>query len=211
MAGTHVINVDLADVWNETGRDNLLRTLAWGDEVTVKSQTAKHVEVSLTTFVEKSDGSIVPQLSSGFIVPTASSKIKAADLVVPRAQNKVLKVNFVDVQQGDGSVIESPAGKVILVDGGDNQLFARYLAGRFRGTTAANPQPVECILVTHGDADHFLGLPEILESETNPEPRKRLFIQPKRVYHNGIVKGPTTRGGKKVADGTPWENDKGRQ
>ena len=200
MTGTHVINVDLADVWRETGRETLLRTLAWGDEVTVKTQSAKHIEVSLTTFTEKPDGSILPLLTSGFIAPTASSKIKASDTVIPRAQNKVLKVNFVDVQQGDGSVIESPAGKVILVDGGDNQLFARYLAGRFRGTTAATPQPIECMLVTHGDADHFLGLPEILKSEKHTQSRKRLFIQPKRVYHNGIVKRPTTRGGKKVAD-----------
>ena len=53
----------------------------------------------------------------------------------PRNKNVVLKVNFVDVQQGDGAVIETPDGKVMLIDGGDNQLFARYLAGRFRGTT----------------------------------------------------------------------------
>jgi hypothetical protein len=32
----------------------------------------------------------------------------------------------------DGAVIESSDGKVTLVDGGDNQLFAPYLAGRFR-------------------------------------------------------------------------------
>ena len=112
----------------------------------------------------------------------------------------MLKVNFVDVQQGDGTVIESPDGKVILVDGGDNQLFARYLAGRFRNTTAANPKKIECILVTHGDADHFVGLPEIFKSETNKERRKRLFIRPKRYYHNGIVKRPGTKNGKQRPD-----------
>lgn len=101
------------------------------------------------------------------------------------------KVNFVDVQQGDGAVIESPDGKIMLVDGGDNQLFARYLAARFRGTSEANPKEIACILVTHGDADHFAGLTKIHESETNPEPRKRLFIAPKRVYHNGLVKRPS--------------------
>ena len=109
-------------------------------------------------------------------------------------------MNFVDVQQGDGSVIESPDGKVILVDGGDNQLFARYLAGRFRGTTPASPKDIECILVTHGDADHFAGLPEMTKSETNREKRKRLFIRPKRYFHNGIVKRPSTKNGKRVPD-----------
>lgn len=201
MAGTHVIDVDLADVWSATGKDrDLLRTLAWGDEVTVIKQTATHLEIELTDFEEKPDGSIVPKPRAGFIIPKKSAAVKVADVVIPRTANKVLKVNFVDVQQGDGSVIESPAGKVMLVDGGDNQLFARYLAGRFRGTSKSKPQPVECILVTHGDADHFLGLPEILESEENKSARKRLFIQPKRVYHNGIVKRPSKKGGKSVPD-----------
>jgi hypothetical protein len=104
------------------------------------------------------------------------------------------------MQQGDGSVIESPSGQVILVDGGDNQLFARYLAGRFTETTLNEPKPIECILVSHGDADHFVGLPAILKSETNKNPRKRLFMQPKRIYHNGIVKRPSKRNGKSVPD-----------
>jgi beta-lactamase superfamily II metal-dependent hydrolase len=200
MAQKHVINVDLADVWADKDRKKLLRTLAWGDEVSVITQTSNHVEVSLTTFHEEADGSVLPEAATGFIVPSRSSGIKAADVVLPRNRNKVLKVNFVDVQQGDGSVIESPAGKVMLVDGGDNQLFARYLAGRFRGTTAARPQPIECILVTHGDADHFVGLPKILDSETHTEKMKRLFIAPKRVYHNGIVKRPSKRNEKRVAE-----------
>lgn len=194
------INADLADVWAAKGRKTLLRTLAWGDEVAVTNQTRERVEVALPTFEEMPDGSVIPTMTTGFIEPSRSSGIKAADVVIPKRDNKVLKVNFVDVQQGDGSVIESPAGKVMLVDGGDNQLFARYLAGRFRGTTAANPQPIECILVTHGDADHFIGLPKILESESNPNKRKRLFMQPKRIYHNGIVKGPSKRNNKRVPD-----------
>ena len=137
METTHVINVDLADVWSGKDRKDatLIRTLAWGDAVEVVSKTASHVEVKLTAFHEASDGSIVPTTTSGFIVPTKSSKITTDDVIVPKANNKVLKVNFVDVQQGDGAVIETPAGKVVLVDGGDNQMFARYLAGRFRGTT----------------------------------------------------------------------------
>ncbi len=51
MAQKHVINVDLADVWADKDRKNLLRTLAWGDEVAVIRQTSNHVEVSLATCV----------------------------------------------------------------------------------------------------------------------------------------------------------------
>jgi beta-lactamase superfamily II metal-dependent hydrolase len=193
-----VVNVDLADVWETPERKRLLRTLAWGDEVTVVGKTDSAIEIETVTFAAQADGSVQPTPVRAFIVPR--KPVKVADTVVPRSRNAVLKVNFVDVQQGDGAVIESPAGKVILVDGGDNQLFARYLASRFRGTSLEKPQVVEAILVTHGDADHFVGLPEILASEKNRDPRKRLFIRPKRILHNGLVKRPTTRAGKSVPD-----------
>lgn len=190
MATRQIINADLVDVWEERGRKTLLRTLAWGDEVRVAKQASTHIEVEFTNFREQQDGSILPETTTGFIEPSKTSGIKTADIVIAPKDNRVLKVNFVDVQQGDGAVIETPMGKVILVDGGDNQMFARYLAGRFRGTTANNPQPIDCILVTHGDADHFSGLTEIFASETHATKRKRFFMQPQRVYHNGIVKRP---------------------
>jgi len=200
MSTRCVINVDLADVWGEADRKKFLRTLAWGDEVGVTEQTSTRIEVETVTFSEQPDGSILPVKEVGFIEPRASSGVKTADVIRPFSQNDVLKVNVVDVQQGDGAVIEAPDGKVILVDGGDNPMFARYLAARFRGTTAANPKEIACILVTHGDADHFTGLPEIFKSETNKEKRKRLFIQPKRYFHNGIVKRPSKKDGKSVPD-----------
>ena len=195
-----VINVDLADVWDERGRKSLRRTVAWGDEITVTDQKATHLEVEVTSFKTQPDGSLLPVTRGGFIEPAKGSGFKPADIVIEREQNRVLKVNFVDVQQGDGSVIETPDGKVILVDGGDNQLFARYLAARFVGTAAEKPQKIDCILVTHGDADHFSGLVDIYQSEKLKDKRKRLFIQPERVYHNGLVKRPSTKNNKAVPD-----------
>lgn len=190
MVSQYVINVDLADVFEHPNRKGFLYTLAWGDYVEVLETTTKHLRISTVKFEEKSDGSILPVQTEAYICPIKSD-LKLADVVIPRDDNQVLKVNFVDVQQGDGAVIESPDGKIILVDGGDNQLFARYLAARFRGTSKTKPKEIDCILVTHGDADHFHGLTKIYESETNAEPRKRIFIAPKRVYHNGLVKRPS--------------------
>ncbi|HEX8834033.1 MAG TPA: hypothetical protein VF719_07515, partial [Abditibacteriaceae bacterium] len=43
-------------------------------------------------------------------------------------------------------------------------------------------------------------LPEIFESETHKERRKRLFIQPLRYFHNGIVKRPSKIDGESVPD-----------
>lgn len=122
----------------------------------------------------------------------------------------ILKLSMVDVQQGDGLVVETPGGKRVLIDGGDNQLFARHVAARFRGSSATAPIVFDAIMVTHGDADHFDGLNEILKSETHSEPRKRLFATTRRILHNGLVKrgsnvperdrlGPTVK-----ADGRTW-------
>lgn len=184
--------VDLAMVYDRPEKDNRdrIRTLPWGDRVEVEAVTGEHVEIRTTIFVNSPDGSIEPVATAGFIVPPASSGIRPEEVVATREEARVLKVDFVDVQQGDASAIETPDGKVILIDGGENQLFARYLASRYRNTSAAEPKDVDCIVVTHGDADHFAGLVEIQESETHDLPYKRIFIRPQRVYHNGLVKRP---------------------
>lgn len=200
MGTKSVINVDLANVYSSPNRKGFLHTMAWGDYVNVEEVTDKHIRIKTAKFETQQDGSILPITTEAFICPTKSSKLKPADLVIPQKQSRVLKVNFVDVQQGDGTVIETPDGKIILVDGGDNQLFARYLAARFRGSTEARPKKIDCMLVTHGDADHFKGLVEIHRSETNSESKKRLFIAPQRVYHNGLVKRPRTVNSKRTAD-----------
>ena len=196
MPAQHAINVDLAEVL-DAPRGKFVRMLAWGDAVEVLNTTAEHVEVRTFKF-EQTDEGFKPVPTSGFITPP--KPLKPSDLVVARKDNRVLKFNFVDVQQGDGSLIETPKGKVVLIDGGDNVMFARYLAARFPGTSDAKPREIDCILVTHGDADHFLGLTEIFESETNDTKSKRLFIHPKRVYHNGLVKRPSKVAGVTVRE-----------
>lgn len=205
MPAQHLINIDLATIKvpATNGQKAVTRILAWGDEVEVAAITAEQVEVKVTIFQQQEDGSVKPEVVSGFITPKKNT-FKPADIVVAKKDNKILKIDFVDVQQGDGSVIETPQGKVVLVDGGDNQLFARYLANRFRGTSSAKPKEIDCILVTHGDADHFVGLTRIHESETDThldnQKWKRLFIHPQRVYHNGLVKRPSKKNGVTVKE-----------
>ena len=167
MSDERVIAVDLASVYETPEKDGLIWIHAWGDRVEVEEVTDEHVRIKTTTFLPKPDGSIEPVATSGFIVPSSASGIEADEVVATREEAGVLKVDFVDVQQGDASAIETPGGQVILVDGGNNQLFARYLASRYRNTSENEPTDVECIVVTHGDADHFSGLVEILESESH--------------------------------------------
>ena len=207
----HQINVDLAKVFEiENGKKHFITALGWGDEVEVlnaedvESGKATRVEVRATKFIEQPNTSPKPKNITGYIIPPKGTK--ASDVIVRNNKSKVLKVDFVDVQQGDGSVIMTPKGKTILIDGGDNQLFARYLAGRlnrFDKTSVDKPRDIDCIIVTHGDADHFAGLVKIHDSETIGEDNdwRRLFISPQRVYHNGLVKRPSKdKNGKRIPD-----------
>lgn len=198
----HQINVDLAKVFelDDKGKKHFLTVLGWGDEVEVlnaaevEKGTATRIEVKATKFVEQPNTSPKPQNVIGVIIPPKG--MKAKDVIVRNKDSQVLKIDFVDVQQGDGSVIMTPKGKTILIDGGDNQLFARYLAGRFNRfskTSVDKPREIECIIVTHGDADHFAGLVKIHDSEKVGQDNdwRRLVISPQRVFHNGLVKRPS--------------------
>ncbi len=168
MVGTRYISEDLVTVHTAQGR----RVLAWGDAIEVMGNAGANTQVRIAGEGGRPlDGEVRGKL--------------------PTQAKSVLKFSMVDVQQGDGLVVETPEGKVILIDGGDNQLFARYLAARYQGSSTDAPLEVDAIVVTHGDADHFDGLNKIRDSEKHKTPRKRLFLHPKRVYHNGLVKGPS--------------------
>lgn len=143
----------------------------WGDKVDILETTAHAIKVAVHGRFGKVD--------EGFI----SSKTNFRD-------TPLLRMSMIDVQQGDGIIIETADDKVIFIDGGDNQLFARHAAARFRGSSAANPLIVDAMIITHGDADHFDGLSELRRSETHTTPSKRIFVAPARIYHNGLVKRP---------------------
>jgi hypothetical protein len=190
VAEDFAINVDFAVLRREDGSPRTL--LAWGDRVRVLDRTATKVEVEVTDFKEQPDGSIRPVAASGFL--KRKLRVDGADrqVALPVDDVRVLQVAFVDVQQGDGALVQTPSGKLITIDGGENQLFARFLAGRLRDTSPAARRRIDAMVVTHGDADHFAGLSEIRESETEEDlaDHKRLFIHPERVFHNGLVKRP---------------------
>ena len=189
------VAVDLVNVLESDQKGaRIIATLAWGDEVRVTKRTAKGVEILLTDLRDDGTATSVVDVTGFIKAPSKASGISVDQVLDDGSgtSGRVLRVDFVDVQQGDGTVVETPEGTTLLIDGGDNQLFARYLAARFGGTSEAAPKEIDAILITHGDADHFVGLTEIHRSEKHSNPRKRLFIHPRRVFHNGLVKRPSS-------------------
>lgn len=100
----------------------------------------------------------------------------------------VLKIFYVDVGQGDGAIVESPRG-VMLIDGGPNKNFWRFLSHRYRSLfNEGEKVHIEAVVVTHPDFDHFAGLTHVLEDE-------RLTFG--AIYHNGIIRYKTPPPGEK--------------
>lgn len=173
------VGVDFLRVRTRADSDAKVKTqLAFGDPVEVLGTRGEWVRLRL--------------LAWGNGRATGWAKIDADQHL---RDTGVLKFSAVDVQQGDGMVLETPAGKTVLIDGGDNKLFARHLAWRFhhKQSSPAKPYAVDAIIITHGDADHFDGLNDIARSETERgiAARKRLFLAPQRIFHNGLAKLPS--------------------
>ena len=72
--------------------------------------------------------------------------------------NPTLKIYFVDVGQGDSTLIVTPKNKKILIDGGEGKtnLLFQYLLDR-------KINKIDYIIISHFDSDHCNGLIEIIE------------------------------------------------
>ena len=83
-----------------------------------------------------------------------------------------LRVDFLDVGQGDSALVTMPDGTTLLVDGGGLPSFAASTdSARRIGETVVSEylwwrglSEVDYVLATHADADHIDGLNDILEN-----------------------------------------------
>jgi beta-lactamase superfamily II metal-dependent hydrolase len=160
-------------------KKRIVTVLAWGDALQVGENTGKEIAVRVNARFWR-EGEYVSAWKDAFV----SAKAR----FMPTGDNDVMKFSICDVQQGDASILETPKGRRVFIDCGENKLFARYLAARYERRTADDRLPVDAIVFTHGDRDHFGGLLEIQKSEENETYRKRIFIDPLAIYHNGLIK-----------------------
>ncbi len=78
---------------------------------------------------------------------------------IARRQEGELRIHFLDVGQGDMTVVEFPEGDLLVVDAGDGAFEASNKAYRFlKGLSFRSLS----IAVTHPDADHCGGVEDIL-------------------------------------------------
>ena len=96
-----------------------------------------------------------------------------------------LKVFYVDVGQGDGTLIEAE-DFIMLIDGGPNRMFHDKLVERLESLRKADqalglPQRprlrINAVVVSHFDQDHYYGLIRVLEDPN---------FEFGKIYHNGL-------------------------
>ena len=95
---------------------------------------------------------------------------------VDKREDGEMRIHFLDVGQGDCTLIELPDGKVALIDGGEptedtTETFLRYL-------NKLKIKTIDYLIVTHPDSDHCGALQAVVEKKkvlnaylpaTNPE------------------------------------------
>lgn len=71
-----------------------------------------------------------------------------------------LKVHFLDVGQGDCTLVVSPSGKSMLIDAGDNSQGDKVVSYLKRNGI----HKIDILIGTHPDADHIGGLDDVIDS-----------------------------------------------
>lgn len=136
-----------------------------------------------------------PEITNGKFT---EKKVKKETWIKVRSRNKsgyirkgeiqsdrVLEVNFVDIGQGDGCHIVTPADEHIIIDAGMSDNMYRFLKWRFNLKNSKKPPPDFTAVISHSDADHYKGFSHLF---TRQNDLKQNF-QFTRIYHNGIVEG----------------------
>jgi hypothetical protein len=179
MPTTSYLDSDVVSVFDSPGPKNRTRlgTMLWGDQVRVRRRTRDHVVIEFTRRVwDDAARKYNWQRLDGYI----SSKVRLRD-------RAILKVRFIDVGQGDAAMVETPTGQLVLVDGGEARHLSNYVCSAWAYALRTRPLSIAAIVVTHGDADHYAGLPILVAARRS---RESPAITVDRVFHNGLVKAP---------------------
>lgn len=111
--------------------------------------------------------------SRPLIILTVLLSVIAAILFSPAircesAEKAILKVTFLDIRQGDSQVIQTPDGRVIVIDGGQSATrYSPFDAGKevvIPYLESQGIKKIDVVVATHPDYDHTGGLIAVLNS-----------------------------------------------
>lgn len=94
-------------------------------------------------------------------------------------RQRQLEMFFIDVEQGDSILIQTPDDRRVLIDGGQTADAFDFIQNKYRLDKKDNFIDFEAVVATHSDADHTQGLVKIL---SHPK------IAVKRFFHNGLFR-----------------------
>lgn len=105
-----------------------------------------------------------------------------------------LHVHILDVGQGDSVLLQSPSGKMILVDGGPDLKALEHLGNYFSFFN----RTIDLLILTHPDLDHITAFPDVLKRykikallltgiQKNNAPRYESFLYQLTEQHSSIL------------------------
>lgn len=99
-----------------------------------------------------------------FFVPIQEWKYHVSKPNVSKRREGEMRLHFLDVGQGDSTLIELPDGKVALLDGGcDDERSKKNI---LRHLNALGIDVIDYLIVSHTDADHCGALKTVVEQKT---------------------------------------------
>lgn len=120
-----------------------------------KEKRVKRIALSVIAFL------VLALLIFAAACPPETWKYYVALPKIEKRAEGELRMHFIDVGQGDCTVIELPDGKVMMIDGGDNSAETKKQILRY--LNALQIDVIDYLIITHADKDHCGGIDEVVK------------------------------------------------
>lgn len=97
-----------------------------------------------------------------FIYPLNKLWLKFSTPVYLSKPEDSLRIHFIDVGQGDSTIIEFPDNKTMIIDGGNDTLKVQNTILKY--TASLKIEKFDYLIATHSDTDHVGALDAVLET-----------------------------------------------
>jgi beta-lactamase superfamily II metal-dependent hydrolase len=125
-------------------------------------------------------------VTPGGWVPVADRKGNSGFVRLNQLRDKpLLKVFYIDVGQGDATVVETEDG-ILVIDGGPSRGLRDWMLQHYDPVIQDNGKlQIETVVISHFDKDHDYGITSLL---------KRPEVHVKRIFHNGLPRYSESQG-----------------